>query len=197
MLKKVVIVLMIMSLMSITGCRIKERVPRLAIQDLSEREQFLLQLTGNQVFIYDLKDLPSDIKYQIQVIYEVYEGGKKLQEQAIATIYNDTPSEKYRNETLALTIDEDKIKFSWVSADVSTNGKFTIEEDLSKYIQTWFNNKVDLNIGTELYIYHAHSGDSTLKTIALGTPVKAEAFNKTLNANVKNIFLKLVFMEAK
>lgn len=196
MMKKLLLICLALCLIIITGCQVRNETTKLVTQDLSKREAYLLKLSGNNVLSYNLKNLPQDKDYELQVVYEVYREGEKLKEESIAGIYNDATCEKVKNDTIALNIQENKIRVLY-GKDGSASGIYDLEEDLSQYSQAWFGNTANLAIDGEVYIYHAHSGNSSRSTIPLGTEVTSEELNNILNANEDNIFIKIVFKEIR
>lgn len=87
------------------------------------------------------------------------------------------------------------IKFILGESGSYANGSLTVTEKLMGYNQAFLVENVDLKLGTEIYIYHANSSESTKGCLTLGYPVSKEEINKVLQENDKNIFIKLSFKE--
>jgi hypothetical protein len=197
MVKKMKLILMcFMCLIGMVGCQLqRDATPKLVYEELSKREEYLLNLTGSKVLIYNLDDLPNNKNYEIELVYEVYEDGKKIKEEPIIALINDHTSEKILTKTIALNIQEDKIRYLLGSENGYASGKYDLEEELSKYSMAWLPDDIELNLGTEVYLCHAHSGNSTASTVTLGVPIDTNQLNKALHNNQTNIFIKLSFKE--
>ncbi|MGL4344850.1 MAG: hypothetical protein ACRCTE_06620 [Cellulosilyticaceae bacterium] len=178
------------------GCNpLASSTTKLVSEELSQKEEYLLRLTGNRVLMYTLENLPKDKAYEIEVTYEVYQVGEKIKEQVITAMKTDKLGSKAKTETIALNIQQDKIIHLLGSGVGYASGSYDLEEDLSQYSCAWLTTDVDLELGTDLYIYHANSGRSTATSIALGRQATDEELNKVLKGNKVNIFIKLSFKE--
>ena len=58
--------------------------------------------------MYNVKNLPKDKNYKIELFYEEYKNGEEIREDLITSIYNDDKSPKIDSEFLTLNYQEDK-----------------------------------------------------------------------------------------
>jgi hypothetical protein len=133
-------------------------------------------------------------------MYEVYKNNEKVTERVITSILSDTKSEKTSaEETIAINIKDDKIRFILGEDSCYSSGSCNIEEKLANYAQSYLTSDIDLKLGTDVYIYHAvantSSNDSLLNNAILGTSINADELNHILKDNEENIFIKLVYNE--
>lgn len=106
------ILVCIIGVIGIIGCQFFTNTKtKLVYETLSKREEYLLNLTGNRVMIYTIENLPKDKCYEIELVYEVYQDGKKVKEEIITGIRKDQISKKEEAQTIALNIQKDKIRY--------------------------------------------------------------------------------------
>lgn len=194
MVKKLMIVCLLACLLATVGCQRNDEITKLVSQKLTQREDYLLKLTGNRMLIYDFRNLPNSVAYEIEVVYQVYEDGVLLKEQPLTAIYNDQTSEKVKGDTLALNIESDEIRYLWGQGGYAS-GTYNLEEDLSQHSQSWFTGNSELKLGTDIYIYHANSGSSSQGNIELGVAMTNQELTRVLEANKDNIFIKIGLKE--
>lgn len=84
-MKKLILVLLPLLLFTnFIGCKTNEGKPTQLIYDsLSEKEEFLFNLTGNKILMYDLTNIPEHKEIQILLTYEVYEKDTEIKEEII------------------------------------------------------------------------------------------------------------------
>ncbi|MHC1746952.1 MAG: hypothetical protein AB9856_01015 [Cellulosilyticaceae bacterium] len=183
----------ILGVIGIIGCQFFVNTKtKLVYETLSKREEYLLNLTGNRVMIYTIENLPKDTCYEIELVYEVYQDGKKVKEEIITRIIKDQISKKKEAQTIALNIQEDKIRYL-LGREGSAKGEFDLEEDLGQYSRAWLTNDINLEMGTDIYILHANSGEMILDNHILGEPVSTQNLDETLKSAKTHVFLKLSF----
>jgi len=203
MKKKLKLVLLtLISVILLIGCQpIQNNQTKLVYEKLSKKEDYLLNLTDNKVFMYNIKNLPKDKNYELKLIYEVYKNTEKVTERVITSVLSDNTSEKTgAEETIGINIQDDKIRYILGEDSGYSSGSCNIEEKLANYAQSYLTNDIDLKLGTGVYIYHAvasTSGESslTLNNGILGTPINTDVLNNILKDNEENIFIKLVYNE--
>lgn len=195
MRKLILIFLAFLSFTSFVGCqKIQNKGTELIYQSLSEKEEHLLNLTGNKVLMYKINNLPSDIEYEILLTYEVYEKGNKIKEEVITGIRKSTPIEKSKNPAIGINFQSDKIRYLLSDNGAYSSGDYDIKEDLTKYSYTFLTNDVDFKLGTDVYIYYANLGNG-ISSIPLGVPIDLDLINNTLKDSESNILIKLSFKE--
>ena len=167
----------------------------LVYESLSEKEEYLLNLTGNKVLMYKLNNIPGDKKYEILLTYEVYEKGEKVKEESIMGIMQDSPSGEMENKTIGINFQNGKMKTLVGSKSGYSSNSYDVEEDLSKYSQAFLVNDINLIIGTEVYIYYANSVNSISTSIPLGVPIDLNVTKDILKDSESNILIKLSFKE--
>jgi len=200
-MKKLKLVLLtLVSVILLIGCqKIQNNQTKLVYEELSKKENYLLTLTDNKVFMYNIKNLPKDKNYELKLMYEVYKNTEKVTERVITSILSDNTSEKTgAEETIAINIQDDKIRFILGEDSGYSSGSCNIEEKLASYTQSYLTRDIDLKLGTDIYIYHAvanTSGGSSLNNSILGTSINTDELNSILKDNEENIFIKLVYNE--
>jgi hypothetical protein len=195
MKKLVLIFLALLSFTSFVGCQIiQNKGTELIYESLSEKEEHLLNLTGNKVLMYKLNNIPSDKEYEILLTYEVYEKDTKVKEETITGISKGSASDKSESRTIGINFQDNKIRYLLADEGAYASGSHDIEEDLTKYSHAFLTNNVDLTIGTEIYIYYANLGNS-ISSIQLGAPIDLNVTKDILKDSESNVFIKLSFKE--
>lgn len=154
-----------------------------------------MSISGNKVFKYKFKNLPKDKTYQILFTYEVYEGKEKVKGEKITGIWQDSLDNVQTEETIGFNYQEDKIR--GIIGDVGAYATFEheIKEDLNKSNQMYFNNNIDLFLGSEIYIYQSTSDKTLSQGKLIGVPIESINIDEILKENETNIFIKLSFIE--
>ncbi|QEH70038.1 hypothetical protein [Cellulosilyticum sp. WCF-2] len=195
-MQKIKITVIMMALVLLGGCQsLNSPYTELVYEKLSEKEEYLLNLTGNKASFYHINNLPIDKDYEILLTYEFYRNGEEIKKEIITSLMNDHASKKEETKTLAINIQEDKIRFLIGEEGAYASGSYELEETLDQYSQSFFSSNINLEIGTEIYIYQANSADSTRDNVTLGIPINMDELKRTLNANDNNVFIKLTFKE--
>lgn len=202
MKKKLMLVLLtLIYLILLIGCQqIQNNQTKLVYEKLSKKENYLLTLTDNKVFMYNIKNLPKDKNYELKLVYEVYKNTEKVTERVITSVRCDNTIKKTgAEETIGINIQDDKIRFILGEDSGYSSGSCNLEEKLANYAQSYLTMDTDLKLGTDVYIYHAvantSSESSTLNNSILGTPINTDKLNSILKDNEENIFIKLVCNE--
>jgi hypothetical protein len=201
MKKLKLILLTLLSVILLIGCeKIQNNQTKLVYDQLSKKENYILNLTDNNVFMYNVKNLPKDKNYEFKLIYEVYKNSEKVNERVISSILSDNTKEKTDAErTIGINIKDDKIRFILGEDSGYSSGSCNIDEKLTSYAQSYLTKDIDLKLGTDVYIYHAvantSGGSSTLDNSILGTPINRDELNNILKHNKENIFIKLAYNE--
>lgn len=196
MKKKIdIAVVILFSFMALVGCKkLVNKETQLIYDPLSEKEEYLMDLTGNKVLMYKLKNLPEDKKYEILLTYEVYKNGEKAKDEQIAGMMKDNLGSDNKEEMLGINFQENKIRFILAHNGSYSSVVHEIEENFNWYSQTYFTENIDLPIGSEAYIYFATSEDSISSNI-LGVPIDSNKINDLIKDNESCIFIKLSFKE--
>lgn len=162
--------------------------------EFSKEEQELLTLTGNRVFRYDVKNLPNDKNYELKLKYEVYEDNKKIKEEEIISMLNDSKEESIKNMSLGINILDDKIICLSGEDEFSALAYIDIKENVSTLGYTSLGDYSKININEEVYLFHASSGESGFKSMSLGN-MSEDDKNELLSDSKINIFIKLICKE--
>lgn len=207
MKKLILVFLPLLLFTNFIGCETNEGKPIELIYDsLSEKEEFLFNLTGNKILMYNLTNIPENKEIQILLTYEVYEKDKKIKEEIITGMTTEIVEDKLfgeepllveteNNTTIGLNIQNDKIRYLLSRNGGYSSGNFEIKEDLSQFSQGFLVNNTSLELGKEIYIYFATPSRS-LSSIPLGTPIDLNETNEILKSNDSTILIKLSFKEA-
>ncbi|NFQ50242.1 hypothetical protein FDG49_12095 [Clostridium botulinum] len=191
-MKRLVLVLItLICFTTLIGCQKGANNIKLLYEPLSEKEEYLLNLTENKILMYKLNNIPGDIKYHISLIYEVYKNTEKIKEEVIMDFMQDEPIGKIDNEKIGLNIKNNEIKFIYGNEGAYAFGSYNLEEDLSKYSKAFFMNNANLAIGTDIYIYHANLGKGIRMDIPLGMPVDSNDLNDLLKDSKYTVLIKL------
>ncbi|MDK2563286.1 hypothetical protein QOZ84_06975 [Romboutsia sedimentorum] len=184
-----------------TDMQSKDRI-NISYEKLSEKENSLLNVTGNNVVRYNIKNLPKDKKYKIELFYEEYKKGEKIREDSITGICNDDKSPKIESEFLTLNYQEDKIRFVFGENEGYASGVYEIKDKFEYSAQTYLCNDIDLELGKETYIYQASKGkiqgnQNYFDHIKLGEPIDKKSFDKIVKDSEGEVLVKLVYEEIK
>ncbi|MBW6411201.1 hypothetical protein [Clostridium weizhouense] len=149
--------------------------------------------------MYHLKNLPKDKNYKITFMYEVYKNTEKIKEQRITSMLKDNTCEKVENDNKIIVMNLQNNKINFLLGNDENNGfasgNCNIDENLLKYSSEYFTNNIDLNLGTEVYLFHANSDSFMSNLLKLGTPINQDELNDVLNEHEENIFIKLIYEE--
>ncbi|MBN1038924.1 hypothetical protein DVW12_09450 [Clostridium botulinum] len=195
MKRLVLILITLICFTTLIGCQKGANNIKLLYEPLSEKEEYLLNLTENKILMYKLNNIPGDIKYHISLIYEVYKNTEKIKEEIITGFTQDEPSGKIENEKMGLNIQDNEIRFIHGKEGAYASGSYNLEEDLSKYSKAFLMNNANLAIGTDIYIYYATLGDKIRMDIPLGIPVDLSDLNDILKDNEYTVLIKLSYEE--
>lgn len=190
-MKKVLVLIAIFSALIISGCT-QNNYFTIKSKEFTDEQNEILSLTGNRAFKYDLKNLPKDKNYELKIVYEIYKNKEKVKEEIIFGMVYEPTADKIEDTNLSINIQENKIRL--MSGGAYTN--LEVEEDLSKLTNYYFSGNRKIDIGDEVYLFHANDGSSALSIDRLGFLSK-EDLNRLLEENKMNIFIKLVCEEIK
>lgn len=109
----------------------------LVYEKLSEKEERILNLTGNKVFLYEIKNIPKDMKYEISIEYELYKNGEKIKNKQITSISLDTRGGKSTNGTVGINIEENAITSSIGINGAYATWKYEVEENINEYSRSF------------------------------------------------------------
>lgn len=178
----------------LVGCeKLQTKQPELVTQSLSSKEEYLLNLTGNKVLLYSLNNMPLQDGYELSLTYEVYEHGEKIKEELLLSIIEPEPDGHSFDETIGLNFQGNKIRVLSGNDRSYASGSLQIEEDLSQYAQAFFGNRLDLPLGTEVYVYYANDGNSMTTNIPLGVPLSSVNMDDFFQTGESVILIKLSF----
>ncbi|MGL4373377.1 MAG: hypothetical protein ACRCS6_06305, partial [Turicibacter sp.] len=155
----------------------------LVYEDLSQKEEYLLNLTGNKIFMYQLNNMPDDIAFEILFTYEVYVNGEKVKEDILSGIGQDTfDGYKIENQTIGINIQSNKIRTIFANDSSFSSGNYALEEDLTQYSQAFFTNTAKLTLGSDIYLYYATTDSSISTNIPLGVPINSDMKNDLVDS---------------
>ncbi len=190
-MKKVLILIIILSSLIISGCT-QGKDFTINYKEFTHEQNEVLSLTGNRAFKYDLINLPEDKSYELRVVYEIYKNKEKVKEEMIFAMAYGPTEDKIEDTNLSINIQGNKI--SLMSGGGYTS--FEIEEDISKFTNYYFTGTRKIDIGDEVYLFHANDGGMGLTMNRLAFLSKEE-LDRLLEINKVNIFIKLVCEETK
>lgn len=192
-MKKILsIILCVMTFSILTGCDlVSSKEPKLVYKELSEKERTLLRITGNNVALYEIENMPTDLEYELTISYELYEKGKKVKEDVITGVTTGN-MEKDQKISIAINLKEDKID-SIISTGGLESGSNSAEIDLSGHGYAFVSDDVKLESGKEIYIYQGSKAnkDHTVRYISLGTPIDEKVVEDILKDQESDVFIKL------
>ena len=190
-MKKALVLIVILSALIISGCTQSKNFI-IESKDFTDEQNEIFLLTGSRAFKYDLKNLPKDKSYELNVVYEVYKNKEKVREESILGMVYEPVEDKIENTNISINIQENKIR-------VTSGGAYSeleTEEDIFRLSNYYFSgDPIKINIGDEVYLFHAIDGD-ILTTESLGLLSKEE-LDRLIEKNEVNIFIKLVCEEIK
>lgn len=168
----------------------------LVYNPLSEKENVMAKLDGNDICLYDLKNISADKGYMIELTYEVYEKGKLIKSDNLAGIGRSGSNMDGKREDIhvGINIQQDKIKSVLSTSFSESNGEIDIKEDLEHYSRVKFIENAPLELGTEMYIYYA-TAENGMKTIPIGVPIDKNTLDKILDKGKSEALIKLSFRE--
>ena len=190
-MKKALVLIVILSALIISGCTQSKNFI-IESKDFTDEQNEIFLLTGSRAFKYDLKNLPKDKSYELNVVYEVYKNKEKVREESILGMVYEPVEDKIENTNISINIQENKIR-------VTSGGAYSeleTEEDIFRLSNYYFSeDPIKINIGDEVYLFHAINGD-ILTTESLGLLSKEE-LDRLIEKNEVNIFIKLECEEIK
>ena len=188
------VILVLVVIFPLVGCKkLQTSPPELVPQSLSSREEVLLNLTGNKVLLYSLTHMPPRDGYELSLTYEVYENGEKVKEALLLSLMNPDPDGHPFDETIGLNFQSNEIRVFSGNNHAYASGNLQIEEDLSQYAQAFLGDRLDLPLGTEVYIYYANDGDSIATNSPIGMPLSSVNMNDFFHTGESVILIKLSF----
>ena len=190
-MRKVLVLIIILSTLIISGCTKSESLT-IAYEEFTDEQMEVLSLTGNRAFKYDLKNLPTDKSYELNVVYEVYKNKEKVSEESLIGMAYGPTEDKIEDTKLSLNIQENKIRIMFGGAYSSLE----IEENIFKLVNYYFNGSRNFNIGDEVYLFHSNDDGYGLTMERLGFLSKEE-LDSLIEKNEENIFIKLVCEEIR
>lgn len=185
-MKKILVLITILGALIICGCS-QDNGFTMKSREFTDEQNEVLALTGNRAFKFQLKNLPKDNSYDLKVVYEVYKNNEKILEKEILAMGYGPTDEKIEDRNIAINIEANKIR-------VLSDGIYCyldIEEDLSKLTNYYFNGDRKINIGDEVYLFHANDNGSCAPMNKLGL-LSSEELGSIIADNEVNVFIKLV-----
>lgn len=107
-MKKVLVLVMILSVLIISGC-IQSSNFTIEYKEFTDEQNEILSLTGNRASKYDLKNLPNDKNYELKIVYEVYKTKEKIKEENILSMLYEPTKDKIVDTNILINIHENKI----------------------------------------------------------------------------------------
>lgn len=189
----VTLILTFMCLIMFTSSQQTKNI-KLTYKPFSENEQYLLSLTNNKILMYDLKNLPTNKNYTITLIYEVYKNSEKIKDNIITQSLSDGSNEQVKSQTIGLNITSDQIRFLMATNSAYYNNKLDIDENLSECSQIFLSKNVDVQPGTDIYLYYATTSQ-TISDNLIGNPIKEDTLTELIKDKKLHAFIKLRFEE--
>lgn len=189
-MKKVLVLIAILGALTIGGCT--QGNFTIESKEFTEEQNEILTLTGNRAFKYDLKNLPKDKSYELNVIYEVYKDKEKIKEENMLGMAYEPTEDKIEDTNISINIQEDEI----ITISGGVFGNLEIKEDISKLTNYYFSGSREINVGDEVYLFHGNDNGKGTTTERLGGLSKEE-LDRLIEENEMNIFIKLVCEEIK
>lgn len=140
-MKKVLALIIILSTLIISGCTQNENFT-IEYKEFTDEQMEILSLTGNRAFKYELKNLPKDKSYELNVVYEVYKNKEKVSEETLLGMAYGPTEDKIEDTNISLSIQENKIRI--IFGGVYSN--LDIEENMFKLTNYYFNGARKFNI---------------------------------------------------
>ncbi|MDB8565100.1 hypothetical protein PNU83_13300 [Turicibacter sanguinis] len=181
--------LLLSCILTLMGCQ--THTTELVPQTLSEKEEYLLSLTGHKVLLYSLNHLPAHDGYELSLTYEVYEQKELVKEYQFFGMSEPEPAGRSVDETIGLNFQGNQIRVLSGKDGMMASGSLKIEEDLTQYSQAFFSEPMALPLGTELYIYYANNGGSIATNIPIGIPLDEVNLDEFFNVGESVILIKL------
>ncbi|MFU7515592.1 hypothetical protein [Clostridium sp. HCS.1] len=190
-MKKVLVLIFILSALIISGCSQGENFT-IEYEEFTDEQMEVLSLIGNRAFKYDLKNLPTDKSYELNVVYEVYKNKEKVKEESLLGMAYGPTEDKIEDPNIAINIQENKIRvmFGGVYSTLE------IEENIFNLTNYYFNGARKFNIGDEVYLFHSNDSGYGFPMERLGYLSKEE-LDSLIEKNEENVFIKLVCEEIK
>lgn len=196
-MKKILIILLLLIVAIAGGLAIKSTLntkTELVYEPLSERERTLMEVTGNNVIMYKLKNIPKGKKYEINMNYQVYENDKKIKDDMMFSLGSGEITTKKENQLIGIGFEDKKIRTVVCSNGGYATSTYNRKEYLN-YSSTHFLKDITLESGDEVYLYYATTNNSIRSDLPLGVPIDEETVNKFLENGKSTILIKLSYKE--
>lgn len=184
-MKKLITLAILLITLTITGCT-QTKDFQIEYNSLSKEQEEIINLTGNRIFRYNLENLPNDKNYQLNLVYEVYKDGKKVKEEQIMSLWYEPTKEKLEDITVAINMQDNKIRCQEGGAAASLD----VKEDISQLSYHYYNGGKKINFGDEIYLFHGVKGDKGILYSDLGL-LSDKDLNENIKENELNVFVKL------
>lgn len=199
-MKKVLLIVFILIVAIAGGIAVNSTLntkTKLIYEPLSERENMIMYLTGNNVIMYKLKNIPKGKNYELTMTYEVYENDKKIKDDMILGLSSGEITTEKANKLLGIGFQENKIITCSADNGGYASCEYNMKEDLKKYGRTNFCNDITLELGDEIYIYYATTNESLKTSVPLGVPFnnEKEVIDRFLDGAKSTILIKLSYKE--
>lgn len=165
--------------------------------ELTERERKLLTLTGNNIAMYTIEGLPEK-PFSLEVSYEYYKGSNLIETVPLGGILTKSPPAKKDKIEIGLSIFNNKEISTVIRFGNGTSTRRTDLKDkdlLDSSISGFLNEKVSLDLDSEVYILQASKGNPFV-TLNLGENKDEESLKSTLEKNDENFLIKISIKEA-
>lgn len=208
-LKKFSIILaVVLSLIWFSGCtqnlKTNSEGIKVTCENFSDKENYILLLTGNNAVKYNINNLPIDKDYELNLVYEVYENGTKVKEEILTGIRGGEPEdnqEPIKSQTIGLNLQEDKLRMVWGTDSASSLSDYEFEEDLNQYSRCFLQENKTFKLGEEMYLFYANSSDAfsvvtkMWDPTLIGTALEEKGIDLKENSKNKMVFIKLMIKE--
>lgn len=194
-MKKLFNVLCILGISILVGCGSSSSGGmKLKYEPLTEKENRILNLTGDKISMYKIEDIPEGKGIKIDISYEIYEGDVKINEEGITGIATGGPTEKKTDLRFGINIQDNKIR-----ANINMDGAMgfnnkDIPFNLNDMSHGFLGEDKEVKLGDEVYIFHGVKG-SIFSPLDLGVNIEEERFKEVLNRHEENFLIKLSIKE--
>ena len=191
-MKKLFLGLMAVILLLLAGCS-QSKEFRIEPVELSDEQTQLLNVTGNRVSKYSLKNVPNDETYELKVVYEVYKKKEKIKDEEMMAMRMEPTNENIEDKELYLNIQDGKIRLIVGGAYAYMD----IEEDINKFGYSTLSKGKNINLGDEVYLFRGTTAENGISDIGSSGVMSNEEKEKFINDNEMSIFIKLVCEETE
>lgn len=192
-MKKLIVILLIsIMVLNLGGCKESNvNQVKLVYNELSEKEMLIHNVTGNNIIMYELEGLPTNIDYSVNVKYVLYKNGEKVKESLVSGI-GFTKGKTEGTNSLILNIQDEKISSVLKLCGAFCNNSLDIDFNLHNCTSSQLDKNINFNLNSEVYLYHAilPNNDNRYSMCNLGA-IDKKRLDNIIKSNDINIFITL------